>query len=343
MTRTNSKIGILLATFNSERFLKIQLHSIVSQTLPPHEIIISDDHSVDATNEILELLIDDYGHSIRIDSRSNAAEAHGLHSNFRNLFKLALDSSSDVFLLSDHDDIWLSKKVETSAVMLDSLKEFAAFKDNPLLVFSDLTVVNEQGETVSTSFANYQGLPDPQTQPLERLLYQNVVTGCTCCFNRQLLEIACPIPKEVVMHDHWLALCASVFGHSHYIDEPLVKYRQHGKNVVGAKRIPKSGISALLDPAFLKTLSIFPWHLAQSIEQAKALLDRIELSNVAVAKGDVNTIKAFIMLKEARLVERVRQGLKWVTMGNGILERLYLIAVFAVLPYLWVRKAEDAI
>lgn len=235
------------------------------------------------------------------------------------------------------------KKVETSAVMLDSLKEFAAFKDNPLLVFSDLTVVNEQGETVSTSFANYQGLPDPQTQPLERLLYQNVVTGCTCCFNRQLLEIACPIPKEVVMHDHWLALCASVFGHSHYIDEPLVKYRQHGKNVVGAKRIPKSGISALLDPAFLKTLSIFPWHLAQSIEQAKALLDRIELSNVAVAKGDVNTIKAFIMLKEARLVERVRQGLKWVTMGNGILERLYLIAVFAVLPYLWVRKAEDAI
>lgn len=110
MTRTNSKIGILLATFNSERFLKIQLHSIVSQTLPPHEIIISDDHSVDATNEILELLIDDYGHSIRIDSRSNAAEAHGLHSNFRNLFKLALDSSSDVFLLSDHDDIWLSKR-----------------------------------------------------------------------------------------------------------------------------------------------------------------------------------------------------------------------------------------
>jgi glycosyltransferase involved in cell wall biosynthesis len=343
MTYNNSKIGILLATFNSERFLKNQLHSIVSQTMRPHEIIISDDHSVDATNEILQSLHDDYGHSIRIDSGANVGETLGLHSNFRNLFKLALGSSCDVYLLSDHDDIWFSRKVETCVVALDSLNKLAAFGDCPLLVFSDLAVVDEQGAIVSTSFASYQGLPDPQTQPLERLLHQNVVTGCTCCFNRQLLEIAYPIPEEVVMHDHWLALCASVFGHSHYIDEPLVKYRQHGKNAVGAKRSRKLGLSTLLDPAFLKSFLIFPWHFAQSIEQAKALLKRIELSSFAVAEADLKTIKAFVMLKEVGLAERVRQGLKWVSMGNGFLERLYLIVVFAVLPYLTVRKAEDAI
>ena len=339
MNCTNSKIGMLLATFNSERFLKIQLHSIFNQTMLPHEIIISDDHSVDATNEIVERLIDDNRHSMQIDRRSNVADAQGLHSNFRNLFKMALESPSDVYFLSDHDDIWFPRKIETSVIALQSLDEKIGAENSPLLVYSDLAVVNEHGSTVCTSFAEYQGLPDPHAQPLASLLHQNVVTGCTCCFNRQLLEIACPIPEVVVMHDHWLALCARVFGHWHYIDEPLVKYRQHGKNAVGAKRSPKSGLSALLDPAFLKALSIFPWHFAQSIEQAKALLDRIELSNVAVDKSDVDIIKGFVMLKEARLGERIRQGLKWVSKGNGVLERSYLIVVFAVLPFLRVRKA----
>ena len=333
------KTTVLLASFNSESFLAQQLQSILDQTRKPSEIIISDDSSIDGTSAIIERLSQQRETSVCIEEHANPPCKRGLYSNFRNLFRIALQVSSEVYLLSDHDDIWFPRKIETSVMALQSLNEKIGAENSPLLVYSDLAVVNEHGSTVSTSFAEYQGLPDPHAQPLASLLHQNVVTGCTCCFNRQLLEIACPIPEEVVMHDHWLALCARVFGHWHYIDEPLVKYRQHGKNAVGAKRSPKSGLSALLDPAFLKALSIFPWHFAQSIEQAKALLDRIELSNVAVDKSDVDIIKGFVMLKEARLGERIRQGLKWVSKGNGVLERSYLIVVFAVLPFLRVRKA----
>lgn len=339
MPERPQKITVLLASFNSESFLAEQLLSIFDQTQKPFEILISDDFSSDATSAIIERLSQHGETFIGIEKQVNILCEQGLYSNFRNLFRIAVQASSDVYLLCDHDDIWFPHKIETSVVALQSLDERMGTGDFPLLVFSDLAVVDEKGVMVSPSFANYQGLPDPQTQPLERLLHQNVVTGCTCCFNRQLLEIAYPIPEEVVMHDHWLALCARVFGHSHYIDEPLVKYRQHGKNAVGAKRSRKSGLSAWLDPAFLKALLIFPWHFAQSIEQAKALLERIEGSGVAVAKCDVSTIKAFVRLKEARPGERVRRGLKWVSRGQGVLEQLYFIAVFVALPYLKVRKA----
>jgi hypothetical protein len=36
------------------------------------------------------------------------------------------------------------------------------------------------------------------------------------------------------MHDRWVALLAAAVGHSEFISQPTVQYRQHGANVVGA-------------------------------------------------------------------------------------------------------------
>lgn len=35
------------------------------------------------------------------------------------------------------------------------------------------------------------------------------------------------------MHDAWMILVASAFGHVGWVDEPLYSYRQHGNNVLG--------------------------------------------------------------------------------------------------------------
>ncbi len=346
MLQNNSiGIGVFLATYNSEAFLLEQLESILSSVPAPAAIVVSDDNSTDSTRSILYALEPQCAsRDIELHVYKNSTANGGLHGNFQNLLRLAAESDFDVFFLCDHDDIWDGSKASKSLSALDEMMRASGSKsDKPALVFSDLEVIDEEGKMMSPSFAKFQGLPYPKNHSLERLFHQNVVTGCTTCFNRALLEAATPVPDAVVMHDHWLALCARVFGDWHYIDEPLVRYRQHGSNAVGAKRHHRSGIGVWFDPVFLKALSIFPWHFAQSIEQAKALLDRIELSNVTVAEADVKTIKAFVLLKEAGFGERVRQGLKWVSMGNGVLERIYLIAVFVVLPYLRVRKAENAI
>ena len=340
-----SKIGVFLATHNSEVFLEAQLRSILGSSISPGTLVISDDGSNDSTIKIIEALRPQFtAKNVEVHIYKNSPAKKGVLGNFANLFALGVASDIEVFFLSDHDDVWRTDKISQSITALKAVEQ-ASVTDHqpPALVFTDLEVISSSGELIASSFAKFQGLPDPRTHSIDKLLHQNVVTGCTACFNRALLELAAPLPSQVIMHDHWLALCARVFGDWHYIDEPLVRYRQHGSNAVGAKRHHRSGISVWFDPVFLKALSIFPWHFAQSIEQAKALLDRIELSNVTVAEADVKTIKAFVMLKEAGFGERVRQGLKWVSMGNGVLERIYLIAVFVVLPYLRVRKAENAI
>jgi len=105
------------------------------------------------------------------------------------------------------------------------------------------------------------------------LLTQNFVTGCTVLVNRRLLDIALPIPEEALMHDWWLALCAAVFGHIGFVDKPLVKYRQHGNNEVGAKHF-----GDFLNPMTGKWKN--RWYegrenLFQSMKQAQALADRI--------------------------------------------------------------------
>jgi hypothetical protein len=76
-----------------------------------------------------------------------------------------------------------------------------------------------------------------------KLLMQNIVVGCTIAGNKALLNVLNskkPNTNNIVMHDWWLALIASVFGKITYIEKSLILYRQHGKNCVGAK---PSGLS----------------------------------------------------------------------------------------------------
>ena len=47
-----------------------------------------------------------------------------------------------------------------------------------------------------------------------------------------------PLPhnSKFILHDYWTALVVSKFGKIDFIDEPLVKYRQHIDNEVGSSR-----------------------------------------------------------------------------------------------------------
>jgi len=82
------------------------------------------------------------------------------------------------------------------------------------------------------------GIPKPKiknSDKFNRVITQNYVTGCAMLINRSLLKMSLPIPSEAIMHDWWIALIASAYGKTFQIYQPLVKYRQHGTNEVGAK------------------------------------------------------------------------------------------------------------
>lgn len=335
--------GVLLATFNSEAYLEDQLRSVAKSWWLVDKIIISDDGSRDSTHALIESArLDFLEKGILLEVHANPPENKGVHGNFANLLSVAAASDLGIFFLCDHDDIWCKDKVVKSILALDAMSDRGqSCNSRPALVFTDLEVVSATGDLVATSFIQFEGLPDPKEHSLERLFHQNVVTGCTACFNRALLEVATPVPDAVVMHDHWLGLCAKVFGDWHYIDEPLVRYRQHGSNAVGAKLHHRSGLGVWFDPVFLKALAVFPWHFAQSIEQAKALYVRVESRDCHVEEADAESIREFSSLMSWGLFKRISEGSKWVSMDRGIIERTYLNLVFICLPYLRVRKTND--
>ena len=71
------------------------------------------------------------------------------------------------------------------------------------------------------------------------------MTGCTALINESLAEKALPIPENAIMHDWWLALVATAFGKLVYLDIPLVHYRQHSNNAIGAKKFTKVSVVSM--------------------------------------------------------------------------------------------------
>lgn len=222
-------ISVALCTYNGESFLREQLKSVTAQTVRPCEIVVCDDHSSDSTCTIVDNFkkkshcpVSIYQSEDRLGVVGNYSKALGL-------------CRGDYVALCDQDDIWLPDKL---SFLLDAMRkaEQKYGKNIPVLVHSDLKVIDEKGSLLAHSFLKMQKLKHLDVHPLWGLLVQNFVTGCTVLVNRPLLAAALPIPQAAVMHDWWLALVAAALGIIVFVPEPTVLYRQHSKNVVGARR-----------------------------------------------------------------------------------------------------------
>jgi len=138
-------------------------------------------------------------------------------------------------MLCDQDDVWLPEKIElTLAKMYEMESEFGT--EAPLLVHTDLRVVDEKLETISVSYKDAMNADYGKTK-LRNQVIQNTLTGCTVMYNRALADLIAEIPPYIVMHDWWLMLIASTFGKITSVDEQTVLYRQHGGNIIGAKNV----------------------------------------------------------------------------------------------------------
>lgn len=223
------KISIALCTYNGKRYLKDQLQSIISQTILPYEVIVCDDGSTDGTIDVIKEFAKTSPVPFKWYINNNTL---GVVKNFEQAIQLC---SGDYIALSDQDDVWKENKLEITLRKMKEMEKIESPKC-PLLVHGDLIVTNECLTPLTFSMMRKQGLQNEEDmQQAQRVLaVQNYVTGCTVMINKKLRDIACPIPPEAVMHDWWLALIAANKGKIGFIKEPLIYYRQHNNNTVGA-------------------------------------------------------------------------------------------------------------
>lgn len=267
-----AKIQVLLASYNGSPFISKQLDSIIAQEQVKVSVTIRDDDSKDSTISIIDSYCKQHrGANIRLIRNTGSVNGH--RSNFSALCKEAEKGDHDYFCFSDQDDVWHQNKLSILKSRMQKLEQQYG-SDMPILIHSDLCVVDEKLMPIAPSFIKYQGLPNPSEHNFPEFLYQNVVTGCSCFFNRALLEVASPLPESAAVHDWWFALCAQYFGVVDYVDKPLLDYRQHSSNSIGATAVEKQ--KSLFNFRFYLSLVRFPLQLKHAVVQAQTLLQRIE-------------------------------------------------------------------
>jgi len=228
-------ISVALCTYNGARFIEEQVRSICMQTQPPMEIVLSDDASsdncIDVARTTLEACMAERpGLSIPLRVIRNAT-ALRVTKNFERAVSAC---SGDLIALSDQDDVWHPERLVRMAA------EFAKRPDL-LLLHTDARLVDGELRDLGQSLFHALEVKRFELewihagQAFDVFLRRNLVTGATTVFRRSLLERALPFPKEWV-HDEWMAIVAAATGRVDVLEEPLIDYRQHGGNQIGARR-----------------------------------------------------------------------------------------------------------
>ena len=278
------KVNILLSTYNGEQFLAEQIQSIQKQTFQDWTLLIRDDGSMDKTREIIAAFVAQ-------DSRIrwiNEADSSNL-GVIKSFHRLVEHEEADYYFFSDQDDVWLPHKLERS---LAEAQKYSA--DMPLMVYMDLTVVNQELQILSESMIRSQS-GHANTELIEELT-ENTVTGGVAMVNHALVQLWHQT-EDILMHDWYLALLATAFGKLVYIDQPGELYRQHDNNVLGARTWSKR-MKKWLRPQLL--FSAY-WDLIEnSQKQAAFLLD------MPLSADQRELVTAFVSILDKPVLERWR-------------------------------------
>jgi len=286
-------IGILMATYNGESFVSAQIDSLLRQTEQDFVLCIRDDCSTDKTFTILERYAGQYPEKIKVNrSACNSGSAR------LNFLSLLQEHDDDYLMFCDQDDVWLPDKIERTLSAMRQAEQMYG-EDTPLLVHTDLSVVDEDLVVTHPSFREMSRL-DYRRTALRQLLVENTVTGCTLMINRALRNRIVPVPEECAMHDWWLALAASAFGRIVALeDEQTVLYRQHAANEVGAK--DASSASYVLKRLF--RVRDTQNGLQATYRQAEAFLSAYE--------SQLSEAQAALLREYARIPEHGKLGRLW--------------------------------
>ncbi len=269
----SGRIAILLATFEGARFLDGQLQSFLAQTHRDWVLYWRDDGSSDATVAMMQTFAagQPAGRVVRV----RAPEARlGATDSFIRLLAAALEADLDAqrFAFADQDDVWLPEKLARGDAALGE-----APAETPALYCGRQVLVDAGLRRLGLSPAvRWPGFPAGLTQ--------NVATGCTIMLNRAAAAlIAGSRPPPASMHDWWsYLLVAAAGGRILADDEPVVLYRQHGANTIGAPSSLPRRVGAALRRGSRAFMRLFREHVAALAAHADRLTPqaRAELATI---------------------------------------------------------------
>lgn len=225
---TQSRVFILLATYNGAPYLYEQLASLVAQTHQNWHLYWRDDGSRDGTLGIMERF-EATGGAGRCTRVAEPSGRVGSTASFLTMLVTVVPQlqNTDVVAFADQDDVWLPEKLSRGLEMLAQ-----ADRLTPALYCARLQIVNERLEPIGKTAVPACAGSFPAS------LTENIAAGCTMMLNQRAATLITeyPRPKRSV-HDWWSYIAVSAAGGAVLVDAiPVVLYRQHGTNLIGLAR-----------------------------------------------------------------------------------------------------------
>lgn len=220
-------LSVVLCTYNGALHLPALLDSLANQRRPPDELLVYDDCSTDATQQLITdfterapFVVQWHQHEQRLGPAANFIEA-------------AQHARGEWIAFCDQDDIWHPDKLLRALAASQEHSDTAA-------VFCNASLVDVKGRPLGqTLWQQVSFTPSEQATlstgtPWQVFVRHPVVSGAGLIIHARVRDYLAPIADHW-MHDAWAALIAAASGPVVAIAEPLFDYRQHEANVIGAR------------------------------------------------------------------------------------------------------------
>ena len=219
------KVLVIMSTYNGEKYLDVQIESILAQKDVDVTLHIFDDCSKDKTVEI--------ANSYKEKNTNVFVHINEKNKNFTYNFLDALFSFKDeqeyeYYAFSDQDDFWVEDKLISAINKIKETGKCTLYSSNLKIVDQDLNYTGNNMMSLKYKNKHYD------------VICKNIVTGCTVVFDNDFKNLATKhYPENIYLHDYWLALIANYCEGAHFVYDVSpdhILYRQHGRNLIGENK-----------------------------------------------------------------------------------------------------------
>jgi glycosyltransferase involved in cell wall biosynthesis len=223
------KLSVIVPAFNAQETIADAIDSVLEQTVPVHEIIVSDDGSTDDTASIIK----EYGDAVVVLRAENAGLATA-----RN--RAAAIATGTHLALLDADDVWMPERAYALARGLELRPDLS-------VLTTDSYIVRDGQRAADT----YYALRDfPVTDQFDAILRSSFVFGAAAIRRSSFEAVGGYDPRSRFAEDWdlWIRLLLRG-GWVGLVDVPLYEYRRREGSLTSRRLEGAMGVIGMLTRA----------------------------------------------------------------------------------------------
>ena len=207
-------VSVIIPNYNSEKYLKDTLDSVIRQTYKDLEIIVIDDCSTDNWEEVIGQFSDERIKVIKNEKNIGVSKTRNVGIE---------NSNGEYIAFLDSDDVWEETKIEKQ---LNALEE-----NDAVLVYTAVKYIEENGTPVKSGFV-YQVKNDISYKDL---LKQNVIACSSVLIKADVMKRY--MFEKSSLHEDYIAWLKMLKANEKFfgLNEALLMYRLRDDGKSGNK------------------------------------------------------------------------------------------------------------